>query len=229
MLNFIGIGSAFNTDLGNTCAYFKIRNDLFLIDCGSTAFKQLVDLKILNNVTNIFIAITHTHPDHVGSLGEFALYSYYILGKKLKIIFPDIPLITSFFDCQGIRKHYYEISDNLKVTKDVELFFFPASHVDTIPCYSIYIKGNNKSIFYSGDSNSVSSFAIKGLQNGDIDLMYQDTCSLDYPGNPHLYIGNLALAIYPKLRHKIYCMHIDKDFDTLYAKKLGFNVVSLVK
>ena len=40
-LNFLGIGSAFQTSLYNNCAYFIEDNELFLIDCGETAFEQL--------------------------------------------------------------------------------------------------------------------------------------------------------------------------------------------
>lgn len=40
-LKFLGIGSAFQTSLYNNCAYFIEDNQLFLIDCGETAFEQL--------------------------------------------------------------------------------------------------------------------------------------------------------------------------------------------
>ena len=34
MLKFIGMGSAFNTGLGNTSAYIKKEDRMLLIDCG---------------------------------------------------------------------------------------------------------------------------------------------------------------------------------------------------
>lgn len=70
MLKFIGIGSAFNTDLGNTSAYIKKEDRMLLIDCGGTVFHELQKQKLLEGVNQIYMIITHTHPDHVGSVGE---------------------------------------------------------------------------------------------------------------------------------------------------------------
>jgi hypothetical protein len=47
-LKFIGTGSAFNTNLGNTSAYIKYDNDLLLIDCGESIFERLIKNDILN-------------------------------------------------------------------------------------------------------------------------------------------------------------------------------------
>ena len=74
MLKFIGTGSAFNTELGNTSAYIKQDQTLFILDCGETAFTRMKQLNIFEDVKNVYIAITHMHPDHVGSLGSLVFY-----------------------------------------------------------------------------------------------------------------------------------------------------------
>ncbi|TYQ15789.1 UNVERIFIED_CONTAM: Metal-dependent hydrolases of the beta-lactamase superfamily III [Acetivibrio alkalicellulosi] len=229
MLNFLGIGSAFNTNLGNTCAYIKTKKTLFLIDCGSTVFRRLLKREILSNVNNIFVAITHTHPDHIGSLGELIFYSHYKLNCTCKIYFPDNNLINTILNCQGIRNNYYEISNSgTRISDmDLEFSFFNSSHVDSIPCYGILVNKDNKSIYYSGDSNRVSSYVVEGLKNGTIDKLYQDTCSLDYKENPHLYLGKLSEIIPGHLRHKVYCMHLDENFNINTAKSLGFNIAEI--
>ncbi|MDK2600591.1 MBL fold metallo-hydrolase [Bacillus stercoris] len=81
MLNFIGTGSAFNTKLGNNSAFIKKDNSLFLIDCGSTTFSRLKETGLLEDVEKVFVLLTHTHADHVGSLGDLILYGYYSMGK----------------------------------------------------------------------------------------------------------------------------------------------------
>ena len=76
-LKFLGRGSAFNVEEGNTSAYYKSKNDMLLIDCGSDVFKKIVKKHLLDNVYDLYIAITHSHPDHIGSLGDLIFYCYY--------------------------------------------------------------------------------------------------------------------------------------------------------
>ena len=40
MLKFLGCGAALYPKFYNSNAYFKIDQDLFLLDCGETAFRQ---------------------------------------------------------------------------------------------------------------------------------------------------------------------------------------------
>jgi len=68
MLKFIGIGSAFNTKLGNTSAYIKQNGVLLLIDCGELTFDRILKMNLLDDVNEVHIAVIHTHPDHIGSL-----------------------------------------------------------------------------------------------------------------------------------------------------------------
>ena len=59
MLNFIGTGSAFNTELGNNSAFVKNNDSLILIDCGGTVFHRLQELSLLDGLQNLYIVITH--------------------------------------------------------------------------------------------------------------------------------------------------------------------------
>ena len=86
MLKFIGTGSAFNPKLGNTSAYYKENGNLLLIDCGESVFGRILELNLLEDVENVYIAITHTHGDHVGSLGSLVLYLNIIKGIVPNII-----------------------------------------------------------------------------------------------------------------------------------------------
>lgn len=233
MLNFLGIGSAFNTALGNTSAFIKEKSSIFLIDCGSTVFSKIQKLDLLAGINNLYIAISHTHPDHVSSLGEVIFYSHYILNKRPQIFFPDVPLLSSILNNMGVDAEFYELipATHTKIYDEfldtMDLSFIPSSHVKNIPSYGILLKYGNHTIFYSGDSNEISQSILENLEKGYIDILYQDTCSIDYEGNPHLYIGKLAEYIKPSLRSKVYCMHIDQRFEKTKALNLGFNVAEL--
>ncbi len=235
MLNFLGIGSAFNTALGNTSAFIKNKSSLLLIDCGSTVFNRIQKLDLLADVSNLYIVITHTHPDHVGSLGELIFYSHYILNHKPKIFFPNTSLLSSILTNMGVDTEFYELisKPSTKIFDEyldtVDLTFIQSSHVKKIPSYGITLKYGGHTIYYSGDSNEIPIPILESLEKGYIDILFQDTCGQDYEDNPHLYLNKLAEYIKPFLRSKIYCMHIDLKFEKNKALHLGFNVTELVK
>lgn len=233
MLNFLGIGSAFNTALGNNSAYIQKGGNILLIDCGSTVFNKLQMLNMLENLSRVYVVITHTHPDHVGSLGELIFYSHFILNHKPILLFPNKSLITKLLSSMGVNDSYYEIIDTKEIHINDSFFvfdisFIPTSHVESIPSYSIIISNGDTKIYYSGDSNEITNSILEKLQNSEIDVFYQDTCGLDYKGNPHLFLGKLANIIKPELRHKVYCMHLDQQFNKKEAINLGFNVVETI-
>lgn len=72
-LQFLGRGASFNPKEGNNSAYFIENRQLFLIDCGESIFERLVENGLLEDVDAINLMITHTHSDHVGSLGTLAM------------------------------------------------------------------------------------------------------------------------------------------------------------
>jgi len=235
MLNFIGMGSAFNTELGNTSAFLKKNDTLMLIDCGGTVFHKLQKSSILDGLKNLYIVITHTHPDHVGSLGDVIFYSYYILKQKPTIFFPEKELIERFLTSIGVSAEMYNLnSSNVVDINDMQIGEFgidyiPVSHVDTIPTFGFVMKLNGKVFYYSGDANGISNTILDKLKNGQICRIYQDTCGLDYEGNGHLSLIKLCDTVPREFRNKVYCMHLDKNIKVQEIKHNGFNVVEVYK
>lgn len=130
MIKFIGIGSAFNTELGNTSAFVKKNNSLILIDSGGTVFHRLQELSLLDEIKNLYIVITHTHPDHIGSLGEVIFYSYYILKQRPTLFFQSKELIVGLLASIGVSKEMYNLNCLEKIeVKDIELGQIGRAHV----------------------------------------------------------------------------------------------------
>lgn len=235
MLNFIGIGSAFNTELANTSAFVKNNNSLLLIDCGGTVFHRLQELNMFDGLENLYIIITHTHPDHVGSLGEVIFYSYYILNHIPTIFFPNKEILEGFLTSIGVSAEMYKLnSSEIIDVNDTQLGkfrieFLPVPHVDTIPAYGFIMKLKEKSFYYSGDANNISANVVDRIISGEIDRVYQDTCGLDYEGNNHLSLKKLCSIVQPKFRNKVYCMHLDKHITNEEISDKGFNVVEVYK
>lgn len=239
MLKFIGIGSAFNTDLGNTSAYIKKENRMLLIDCGGTVFHEIQKQKLLEDVNHIYIIITHTHPDHVGSVGEVIFHFYYLLGKKATIIYPHKEHITKFLESVGVSGEMYELlainDENQKIyiqdqyLSEIGIRHIPVTHVDTIEAYGFILKIQGKTLYYSGDANQLSTEVIQGLKNGQIDVIYHDTCGLDYEKNSHMSLKKLKEMIEEPYRNKVYCMHLDKHITKAEILKEGFRIVERYK
>lgn len=231
MFNFIGIGSAFNTERGNTSAFVKQNNSLLLIDCGGTVFHRLKELNLFDGVENLYIIITHTHPDHVGSLGDIIFYSYHILKRVPVVFFPNRELIESFLASIGVSADKYNLnSSEAADVNDTHLGkfsieFLSVPHVDAIPAYGFILKANGESLYYSGDANNISSNIINRIMSGEIYRVYQDTCGLDYEGNNHLSLRKLCSIIPLEFRNKVYCMHLDKHITEKEIENNGFNVV----
>jgi len=233
MINFIGTGSAFNTELGNNSAFVKNNNSLILIDCGGTVFHRLQELSLLDGLQNLYIVITHTHPDHIGSLGDVIFYFYYILKQRPTIFFPSKELLEGILVSLGVTAEMYNLNSFEKIEikdtqfRDFSIEFIPVSHVDTIPAYGFVMKFNKKSLYYSGDAKDLSRKVIERVMNGEIDRIYQDTCGLDYEGNNHLSLRKLSNIVPQELRNRVYCMHLDKYITEKEIEDNGFNFIRM--
>jgi len=233
--NFIGIGSAFNTKLGNTSAFIRNKDSMILVDCGGTVFHRLMELKLLEGVRQLNIIITHTHPDHVGSLGEVIFYAYYALKIIPKLYFPEIQLMWTFLRCIGVEEKMVEMVGSQEVEicdqelGEFNLSFLPVSHLPTIPAFGFILENKDSRVYYSGDANEVPESIMKMLEEGSLDIIYQDTCGLDYDDNAHLSVKNLCEIIPANLRNKVYCIHHDNFFDKEKVKVEGFQVPNIYK
>ncbi|TCP28713.1 ribonuclease BN (tRNA processing enzyme) [Scopulibacillus darangshiensis] len=230
-LNFIGTGSAFNTNLGNNSAYLFDQDALFLIDCGSSVFGQLKCRNNFQTLKAFTVLLTHLHPDHAGSLGDLIFYSYYIVKNKVQIFFPKPQQVRTHLRSMGVSDDFYDLQeikqDTVIHSGGFQLTVTPqvTNHVPELDCFGYFIGYDGNSLYYSGDSNMINPIAKERLEKGSLHAFYQDTCQLDYEGNVHLSITKLQQEIGQPYRSKVYCMHIDETFDIEQAKALGFHVV----
>lgn len=227
-LDFLGIGSAFNTDQGNNSAYILKESALLLIDCGSSVFHRLKSAVFLPGIKQVDILLTHLHPDHAGSVGDLIFYLAHIVGLRPTLHFPAGDDLVELLKLQGVRKEYYELNTSEEfITGEVSIRFLPQDHSPSIKSFGFLLKTEGFSCFYSGDSRKLNSVAFELLKKGEIDLFYQDTCSYKIEGAGHMYIGDLAESVPLEYREKIICMHIDEDFDRKKAEEMGFKVAAM--
>ena len=232
---FLGRGSAFNFKEGNTSAYFIENKQLFLIDCGESIFERLMNKNILKNIETINILITHTHSDHVGSLGSLISYSFYKLHKQINIIVPrnykfkrNLKNLLNIFGC---KKNKFNFIDEKKYDNKFKSFkkirFIKTKHSKNLICYSIIFYTDKGIIFYSGDTKDINNIIKLISSNEKIDKIFVDTTTEDYNNNIHLFIGDIDENIPKNLKKKVYCMHLNDTNNTQMIKEFGFNVVEI--
>lgn len=238
MLSFIGTGSAFNTKLGNNGAFIKKDDVLFMIDCGSSTFARMEQANLLEGVRQVYVLMTHTHPDHVGSLGDLIFHGYYQMGELFKpsvtVLAPSALEIEAVLDKMGVKEETYnlEIVGRYGAVNDntFHINFSPVAvtHVKELNCFGYKLVYEGINIYYSGDSNAIPVEILQKFYMGSIDLFYQDTCKADYEGNVHLSLKKLDKLVGEFYRDRVWCMHIDKGFNREEAEALGFNVVKSI-
>lgn len=233
-LKFLGIGSAFQTKLYNTSAFFVEGDVLFLIDCGETTFEQLKSQSFFEDIKEIYVAFTHTHSDHIAGIAKLIDYCNDLLNEPLNIVVPtnsglikDIfALLDIFFisndKCCFIPPNY--LTSHFETFEKLD--FLPTFHAPQLAqkCYSLLFDTKDGKVLYSGDSTDTKY--IKELVKSGFDKMYIDvTSSIPIA---HLDINVLAANVPSNLRNKVYCMHFDSQDCLNKAKYLGFNIANSI-
>ena len=159
-LTFTGRGAMLYPDEGNTAAYFEDGNNLFLFDCGEDVAAKLIKNGKLTKDTEVYLFITHTHSDHIGSLGTLQQYLYWVCGKKLNIVY-DVNL-EYMKEVKGLLRNFGLLPDTYNMILERELDYkfdsfeqiryIESNHGDIpLTSSSIIIKTKNGNILYTGD------------------------------------------------------------------------------
>lgn len=237
MLKFIGTGSAFNTDMINNSAFIKEETTLFIIDSGETAFARMKNLKLFDDIENVYIAITHTHSDHIGSLGSLVAYlnifcnivpTFVITNEDSAEVQENT--IREYLRINGIEEDEYDFSygdmmeDVLTGLKKVEMV--EINHSKKLTSYAIELHFQDKTIYYTGDHNDKEYISEIASKLKPQDIVYTDCTNKDYENRPHITINELAEIFSENQREQVYCMHLENMAICADIKQAGFKVAS---
>lgn len=225
MLKFLGVGSAFNPNAGNTSAYFIEENTLYLIDCGELVFREIIRRIPLAKIHEVKIFITHTHADHVGSLGTFIAYLYNFYQIRATISHAGVEIEELLTRVGIVPDYYYE----LKIQKvDLGQFTFEwikTKHTDKLSCFGLKIESDDKTIYYSGDSTIIPQEIYDDFIHGKIDMLYQDV-SIQSDSTSHLTLAELADLIPTEMSERVVAMHLDAN-SIAQIRELGFQTAKV--
>jgi ribonuclease BN (tRNA processing enzyme) len=162
MLKFLGSGSGFADE--HTSAYFVTKeNDLVVIDCTFSAFQKLKK-KALSEYRDIYVLITHTHGDHIGGLGLFAQYAYFVLKKRITIIATSVEVsqdIEIVLSIEGNERIWYYLVTASYL--EGEEWFVQAILTEHSPqlkgkCFGYQLCVDGKNCVYTGDTSTLEPF-----------------------------------------------------------------------
>ena len=209
-LKFIGIGGATNVKLGGNCAYLKEGNNLLVIDMCEGATERLEKAEVFKDVKNIYVAVTHTHFDHVAGLGVFIWYCNFNLNLKPKIIYSNFKYkfhIKKLLKLTGVDRKYVEfIKDSTFKIENLTLNMQPTSHTPKLQCFGIMFEDNDGKYYYTGDTNDIDYIkklckdkTVKRIytevspETYDVHIKYDDIANLDKEKLVLMHFGTVEL------------------------------------
>ena len=237
MLKFIGTGSAFNVDLGNTSAYIKEKNTLLIIDCGETAFTRMKQLNIFEGVENVYIAITHMHSDHVGSLGSLVSYLNIFCGIMPTLIISNgnsaekqEDTLRNYLTICGIDEDEYDFSyaDMMEdvLSGLIKIEMIETKHSKHLTCYAVELHFEDKTVYFTGDTVDLEYVENISKNLKENDIVYTDCTNKEYKNRIHISLKELCEIFNEEQRKNVTCMHFE-NFETICkAKELGFKTAS---
>ena len=227
-LIFFGSGAAFNPSMDNTNAYFTEGDSFYLVDCGETTFGKLWNLPAFLRSREVTVLVTHLHCDHVGSLASLISYSFYKLGKIIRVVHP-LDTLVRLLDLLGIERRCYTYEPRLPKLEGgvVESEAVKVEHVENMACFGYLIKHRTERIFYSGDAVGIPAAVLDGFFAGTIEKIYMDTSLAESDHPTHGTLSSLEKAIPREHRSRVFCMHLDSDFRSLVREK-GFRTIEVL-
>jgi ribonuclease BN (tRNA processing enzyme) len=225
-LRFLGLGAAFYPALKNTNAFFTVDNDLYLIDCGETAFAQLRDMPALVSAERITAVITHLHSDHVGSLATLIAYCRFALGKNVTVLFPH-ENITELLKIMAIERTWYSWIPAQEAGEKVTFKAYEVEHVKTMRCYGYLIGLGDERVYYSGDAKHIPQEIIDLFFEGKVNRIYQDAAIEEANCLTHGSFVEIEKIFPPETRSRVFCIHLDTDYRALIKEK-GFSIPPLL-
>jgi len=223
VLNFIGNGSCFNTDFGNTSAYYMDQEtqSLLLIDCGESIFERIKKQKLLEKAKDVHVLVTHLHSDHAGSLPSLLFFEEYVKGIVPTVIYPEKDIMRAFLSLVGNELQAYRIVTPEECEK-YTIQEVRQKHSDFIHAYGYTLELDGKRIYYSGDTKTIAPHIMQAFRNGQIDEFYQDVSRYETPA--HMNIETLGKMFTEEERKRITCMHFDDEITREKAEYMGFGI-----
>lgn len=229
---FIGRGAALNPKEGSNSVFYREGNSILIIDAGESTFSRLIEYGLLEGIDRIDVITTHTHSDHIGSLGSLIHYGWVRMQHLQTNIVIDSTVeyadnLAMILNAYGVYDEMFRYITPAELCKHYEGFskleFVPTDHAPTLKCYGIRFTTPDGTVYFTGDSRDAELLADLYAE-GSIDMIYTDTHNDNHPISVHMPLEKLIQIFPPEFRHKVCCMHFGNDATIEAARDAGFTI-----
>lgn len=225
-LNFVGIGGATNVELGGNCCYLKDKDTLLIIDMCEGVTEKLKKLDVFDGVKEIYVAITHTHFDHVAGLGVFIWYCNFYLKISPKIIYSNFKYkchLKRLLKITGVDKKYVDFVKDLDVNiNGLTINMKLTKHTKKLQCFGIMFEDKLGKYYYTGDTKDIN-YIKKLCNDSNINKIYTEVATDTF--DVHIKYEDLINLD----KDKLVLMHFNTTELYQRAIKDGFVVAEIVK
>lgn len=241
-LTFLGVGSAFNVDSGQSNVIVEIDGKRLLIDAGTFLPFMLKDAKLdYSDIDAVYVS--HLHADHVGGLEALALKRFFphkFGGVPLPKLYGNERLIKDLWNkclrggldtIENLRaelRNYFDIhtvrDNGYFVWQGVRFDLIQMTHVmaerTIMPSYGLQFELGGKRIFFSTDTQFAPNQIRAFWENADVIFQDCETTPFEFRSHVHAHYHELN-KLDPAVKKKMYLYHFNEG-DKPNARADGF-------
>ncbi len=195
-IKFLGTGGAFDWQYGTSAATVQTKDTLFLVDCGPSAFPQLMKHELIDKID--YVVLTHLHGDHVGSLFQ-VLCQRSIMGLATPILSPSDVFTETIAQLLDLQRFDRERDNFIPINNvpTISALDTTGQHVPDMLNYAYYFSEDDELIYYSGDIGRIETAVdfLKDRTESNI-RVFHDAHHLNGLSHTHYTVVNEQLKNY---------------------------------
>ena len=168
----------------------------------------------LENVSKIYVLVTHTHGDHISGIGMLIDYAYLVEKIPVVVVAPneEVRNDLEFYlnRLEGVSEEWYSLVSSTELEAEWLKAAVPTTHVPSLAgrCFGYALRIDGRDVVFTGDTNTLEPF-MSYLNSGSI--LYTEVSA--YKTDVHLYAEDIKETV-RDLENRgvtVFLMHVDDE------------------